>query len=222
MDLRQQLPTAKALQGEMGPFVARVAAPAPATASADLFVTIGAFDGGRHEHGPCLWEPPAGALPAVGELCVVVRAIEEDGEGEQNIVIAFDRNDSAATDAEITALDTRVDSLEGQSKIPFPFASGWANSAVAGVEPATYSKHGRLVRLQGSVTKTGGAPANGDVIGTLPDGFRPTGALVLPICTGGTSNGTVRVEADGDVVWRSGDAIETDFTSLSGITFVID
>lgn len=76
--------------------LARVTAPAPVSASSDLFVIVNSFDGGRAEHGPCLWEPPAGALPAVGELCVVVRAVEEDGEGEQTIVIAFDRNDSAA------------------------------------------------------------------------------------------------------------------------------
>jgi microcystin-dependent protein len=74
------------------PEFARVAAPAPASASDPLFVTVASFDGGRHAHGPCMWEPPAGALPQVGELCVIVRAIEEDGEGEQAVVIAFDRD----------------------------------------------------------------------------------------------------------------------------------
>jgi hypothetical protein len=83
---------ASAPRDDRHPEFARVKTPAPASASDPLFVTVASFDGGYQKHGPCMWEPPAGALPQVGELCVIVRAIEEDGEGEQAVVIAFDRD----------------------------------------------------------------------------------------------------------------------------------
>jgi hypothetical protein len=117
------------------PEFARVAAPAPASASDPLFVTVASFDGGYQKHGPCMWEPPAGALPQVGELCVIVRAIEEDGEGEQAVVIAFDRDDSAALDSEAAALAARLDALEA----PRPHARQQWSGAVAMVTNVHYA-----------------------------------------------------------------------------------
>lgn len=112
--------------------------------------------------------------------------------------------------------------LQGKSKIPFPFSAGWADTAVAGHEGASYSRHGRVVQLQGAVTKTSGSPASNDVIGVLPAGFRPTGLLVFPAVTNFAFFGVVVVDSVGQVVWFAGSATETDHTSLSGIAFVVD
>jgi hypothetical protein len=106
-------------------------------------------------------------------------------------------------------------------KIPFPFASGWANSG-GSYEDASYSKIGSLVVLQGIVTKTGGTPAPGNVIGTLPEGYRPFEILQFPVKTGvADAYGTLEIQADGDVVWIGGATGETDNTSLSGICYVV-
>lgn len=52
-----------------------VAAPAPADANDELFVTIDAFDGGVSKWGPCPFMPRATTadpdLPAVGDDCLV-------------------------------------------------------------------------------------------------------------------------------------------------------
>ena len=108
-------------------------------------------------------------------------------------------------------------------KVAFPFGSGWGNYGGGVFEDCTYSKIGRLVVLHGLATKTGGAPAASDVIGTLPAGYRPAGMLRFGT-RGENANAAwvVDVQADGDVVWMAGDATETDYTSLSGIAFVVD
>lgn len=113
-----------------------------------------------------------------------------------------------------------LDWLRGVHKKPLLLAAGWA--AAAGDESPTYSRFGRLVILQGSATKTAGVPAGGDVIGTLPDELRPAGQLPFPVLTqNGDVVGGVLVQANGNIVWRTGSVAETDSTSLSGICFTI-
>lgn len=116
-----------------------------------------------------------------------------------------------------------LDWLRGVHKQPLPFATGWANFG-GGNEDATYSRIGRLVVLQGRVTKTAGVPGVGDVIGTLPVGFRPAEDLgPFAVGSGATLGfGAVDVLPSGSVRWLAGSTTETDYTSLSGITFIVD
>jgi hypothetical protein len=112
--------------------------------------------------------------------------------------------------------------LAGTYKTAFPFGAGWGNFGGA-YENATYSKVGRTVFLQGTVSKTGGTPTIGDVIGTLPVGFRPASHLLFAVATGATHTaGIVEVQSDGDVIWTAGNTVEIDYTSLSGISFVVN
>lgn len=118
-------------------------------------------------------------------------------------------------------LDVLVRQLQGTAKEALTFAANWANYG-GSHEAATYSRFGRLVVLQGLVTKSG-TPAGGDTIATLPAGFRPTTTLHFPVATGGTDAfGRVSVDSAGLVKWVSGNTTETDFTSLSGVCFVVD
>jgi hypothetical protein len=118
--------------------------------------------------------------------------------------------------------DVRLRQLQGVAKVPLSFAANWSNYGSGTGEEATYSRFGRLVVLQGLVTKAG-TPAAADVIATLPAGFRPTGSVLFSVVTGGTTSfGAVRVNSSGQVEWIAGDTAESDFTSLSGITFVVD
>lgn len=119
-------------------------------------------------------------------------------------------------------IETLIRQLQGQSKIAFPYGAGWGDFG-SGYEGATYSRHGRVVRLQGLVTKSGGTPTAADVIGTLPTGFRPAADLIFAVCTGGTATfGRVTVRSSGGVEWTAGSTTEADFTSLSGVCFVVD
>jgi hypothetical protein len=120
------------------------------------------------------------------------------------------------------SLDLLVRQLQGVAKVALPFAANWGNYGTGTGEEATYSRFGRLVVLQGLVTKSG-TPAALDVIGTLPVGFRPVGNVLFPVVTGGTTSfGAVRVNSSGQIEWITGDTAETDFTSLSGIAFMVD
>jgi hypothetical protein len=60
-------------QGDLLVYNAKVAAPAPASASDDLWVTILSFDGGVSPVGPCRWQAPA-VMPVVGALCLLILA----------------------------------------------------------------------------------------------------------------------------------------------------
>jgi hypothetical protein len=103
--------------------------------------------------------------------------------------------------------------------IALAFGANWSNYNAA-VASCAYLKDAMgWVKLKGSATKSG-TPAAGDVIGTLPLGFRPELEEYFPCATGATSAaGELRVEADGDIVWLAGSTNETDYTSLSGISF---
>lgn len=122
---------------------------------------------------------------------------------------------------DLAGIGVLVRQLQGESQVAFPFAAGWADYG-SGFEGASYSRHGRVVTLQGLVTKSGGTPAVNDVIGTLPPGFRPTATLIFPTASGQANQfGRVQVTVAGEVVWLQGGATETDYTSLSGISFVV-
>jgi hypothetical protein len=188
----------------------------------EVWVTIPQL--GQYRHGPCRFQPVPGVTPTPGQRCLVVKG---DGAAEWWIV-QFDERDVAAPDflAADAALDVRLDAIEGQSKVAFPFAAGMGDLG-AGFEGCSYSRHGRVVRLQGTITDVAGTLVNGDVLGTLPVGFRPTADLVFLVAASTSTSGAanfvrVDVQADGDVVFNAGSLSGSDWISLSGISFVID
>jgi hypothetical protein len=120
-------------------------------------------------------------------------------------------------------LPTLIRQLQGASKIPLPYSADWGDFG-GGHEAGTYSKLGRLVVLQGLVKMTGGT---GQVIATLPAGFRPTELLLFPAVVDPTGAGSgvfgrVNVEADGDILPFGTTMTVGDWISLSGITFLVD
>lgn len=88
---------------------ARVAAPAPATTTDPLYVTVPAFDSSRSKIGPCRWQPIPGLLPAAGARCVLITS-----DDETPWVVLFDGIDlpipDLATQAELAAVAAKVDS----------------------------------------------------------------------------------------------------------------
>lgn len=148
--------------------LARVTDPAPAAAGDPLFVVIPSFDGGRHAHGPCLWQP-AGRIPLVGDQCVVVRAIEDDGEGELTTVLQWSEKIPAPADF---ALEGRVSAVEGgvgqlainAAQAPFNAAPG--NTAAA-----------NATAIQAAIGACN-AQGGGDVF--VPAGTYACNALTIP------------------------------------------
>lgn len=124
-----------------------------------------------------------------------------------------------ARDQAVQANFDKIASALGEQtfKTALSFGAGWSNYG-GGHEAATYSRIGRLVALQGLVTKAG-APVGGDVIGTLPTGFRPSGQLVFVVEATGL-HGRVDVNSSGSIIWQAGGTVGTTYTSLSGITFI--
>jgi hypothetical protein len=105
-------------------------------------------------------------------------------------------------------------------KAPLPFGSGWGNYG-GGWEAGSYSRIGRLVVLQGLVTKAGGIPTVPDLIGTLPVGSRPSDFHIFATWTGEPNQpARIEVTSAGQIQWKGGGTGETDFTTLSGIVFV--
>jgi hypothetical protein len=106
---------------------------------------------------------------------------------------------------------------------PLVPAPGWSN--LGGVyEPAAYRKDslGRVF-LRGVLTKNG-LPAVGDVLATLPPGYRPPGRLIFSVGAGGGVNeiGRLDVSETGTIEFENGAVMETDFASLDTISFWTD
>jgi hypothetical protein len=133
-------------------------------------------------------------------------------------------DDDAAQYANLQDRLKRVESALARTiyKQALSFNTGWANFGGA-YETATCSRIDRLVVLQGLVAKTGGAPAAGDLIATLPVDFRPSAYHIFTVSTGqAVGFGTVELRPNGELRWGSGLIVEPDYTSLSGIVFVVD
>lgn len=98
-----------------------------------------------------------------------------------------------------------------------PYSTGWGDRG-GGWQPGEYRKVGDIVHLRGTVTKAT-APAAGDVIATLPAGFRPTGDLAFLFNTETTTLGRLAIRPTGAIEWRAGTAAGggADFVHLNGI-----
>jgi len=104
------------------------------------------------------------------------------------------------------------------------FAGSWTNWA-SGYATGAYRKDGLgQVSLRGSVTKNNGAPTAGEVIATLPPGYRPPLRLTFPTVTSGPANmyGGIDILVDGSIAWFAGGTAEPDYTSLNGVSFWTD
>lgn len=145
------------------------------------------------------FEPPFPVLPNVAD-------IEPFG-------YALQRNQDALRLSLNTFMDTGAWTA-------LPFAANWGNYG-GGYTGGAYRKDsaGR-VYLRGLVTKSGGTPTTGDVVATLPAGFRIAAQELFVVHTGEPNAvGRVTVLTNGGITWDSGSTGETDYTSLSGIVF---
>jgi hypothetical protein len=111
-----------------------------------------------------------------------------------------------------------------EAPIPAAFATGWGNWSGPEFEGVAYWKDSVGVHLRGLASKTGpAAPALGDVILTLPPGYRPAKILIFAVHTGEPNGvGRVDIAPDGTVKWISGQTGPGccgDYTSLSNIHF---
>ncbi|WP_299627066.1 hypothetical protein [uncultured Tenacibaculum sp.] len=103
-------------------------------------------------------------------------------------------------------------------------ANGWGNyNAAFGVtnfQDVRYRLINNTVTLEGLVRKNV-AITNGDIIMTLPVGYRPVKTRIFSLQT---ENGAMRVDVNpsGTVVVASGFSVNQNWVSLDGITFSID
>jgi hypothetical protein len=106
---------------------------------------------------------------------------------------------------------------------PLTFAGSWTNWA-SGYATGAYRRDvfGQ-VYLRGSLTKNAGSPAAGDVIATLPVGYRPPQRLTFAVVSGASNQyGGIDIVSNGDIAWYAGGVAEPDYTSLTGISFSTD
>jgi hypothetical protein len=131
--------------------------------------------------------------------------------------------DGAKTAAQIFSPVKSVNGQTGVVTIPVVQDSGWTNITLAGTfvnfgapnEVARYRKKGGVVYLEGVIR----AGAAGTAITTLPPGFRPANTITFIACTSSATPARISIASTGVV---TGVAINTTFTSLSGITFVVE
>lgn len=80
--------------------------------------------------------------------------------------------------ADIDALETDLGALQPTAWTGVTFENGWYNYS-AGFVNVQYRKEGDLVRLRGLARKDATGSA-GETVCTLPAGFRPPGAIIVP------------------------------------------
>lgn len=93
--------------------------------------------------------------------------------------------------------------LIGDRNMP-AFSAGWSNTATANYPTLRFQKNGGRVRLWGNIKKAT-AGAAGEVIITLPIGFRPATVQALTGLATGNVLGWGRVDIDGTLRWSGGD-----------------
>lgn len=101
---------------------------------------------------------------------------------------------NSTVDGIVTSISTLINNLSGKANINQEawryigetsnpaFQSGFTH-ALAGSGRVRFLKDNfGVVRIQGIANKAGGTVAFGDVIFTLPDGYKPTSTIAAPIC----------------------------------------
>ncbi len=105
---------------------------------------------------------------------------------------------------------------------PLAYSNGWENYG-AGFQGIRFYKHQKRVYIEGLARKVNGPILEGNIIGTLPVGYRPDSSLIFK---GHQNVGTPRIDIqpNGDIIVRAGLETEStsDYISLSGISFRVD
>ncbi len=106
-----------------------------------------------------------------------------------------------------------------------PLADVWRNYG-GGYSTAAYRRDARgRVYVRGLVSKDG-TPVQGDVIATLPPGYRPAARSLFVVGSGGSSVGEVYGRIDvltsGALLWWAGGGVESDYIGLETISFWTD
>ena len=124
-----------------------------------------------------------------------------------------------------TSLTPRITSVEQEltliSGAPVTFAptllSGWVNYSEYFAAAGYYKGPDNRVHLQGLIKS--GTVADGTVIFTLPQGFRPKQTQIFIVFISGGGYGRVDVNDNGNVVAK---VVNATYTSLSGISFLAE
>ena len=127
-------------------------------------------------------------------------------------------SNSSALSARITSVEQQLTLISGA---PFTFAptllSGWVNYGDHWAAAGYYKGSDNRVHLQGLIKS--GTVADGTVIFTLPQGFRPKQTQMFIIFISGGGYGRVDVNESGSVVANT---VNATYTSLSGISFLAE
>ena len=99
-----------------------------------------------------------------------------------------------------------------EASIAFPFNSGYQN--MSAFEDATYYKHNERVYIDGVFGRSSGTFQTGNIIGTLPVGYRPSETKNFAM-TGFTGGGhRIIIESDGDVIYQGAHNFTTNSINL--------
>jgi hypothetical protein len=153
---------------------------------------------------------------------IVQRATVADAQAGTNTLL-YVTPEGAKTAAQTFAPVKSVNGQTGVVTIPVVQDSGWVNITLVATftnfgapnEVARYRKKGGVVYLEGAIK--GGAA--GGTITTLPVGFRPANTITFIASTSSATPARITIASTGVV---TGAAINTTFTSLSGIVFVVE
>jgi len=97
--------------------------------------------------------------------------------------------------------------------------NGWTAYNSGYSTPSYIKTSDGIVALRGLVSNAG-SPTDGQIIATLPEGYRPSGSLIFPASTAPSSYARLDINANGDIVYRTGGS--SSWISLDNVRFVPD
>lgn len=177
-----------------------------------LLVTVDAF--GEQPFGDpdgVVWSPMGGALPQEGDRALVAES--DDGSWWVTAWWSADQS-TGASEAEIMALDGRLDAIEAGPEavtLVSSFSNGWVNLDTD--RPAGFYRDRGRVFLTGLI-KSG---TMNTTAFTLPTGYRPASVngLIFPAVSN-TALGILVISSTGTVVPNFGSNV---YFSLDGVSF---
>lgn len=89
---------------------------------------------------------------------------------------------------------------------PLAMSNGWTLYDNTHTTPAYTKTAGGVILVKGFI-KRSGTPTDGEIIGTLPDGYRPqNGRITFGNMTSGNASGRIDVDTNGQILYASGSA----------------
>jgi hypothetical protein len=192
-------------------------------------------DGGVHLDFPGATDSSTGGLHLAGHSSGVSETLESNNPSQTISGAALGQNEATAPDRNYGRDHWRLYMYDGQLRIvfddgqrhtvavndggeqPFSFENDWENYS-GSWQAGTYWREGQTIFVGGMIKNTT-AVVDGEIIATLPVGYRPAKYCMFTARLNTGDIIRIDITSAGAIQWKGGAAASVSFVTLGGISF---